>query len=343
MNLFIATYFPDKTTCADLIELYPTISFTKVSDFFKNFWTSAKNAVKPSAYKIYCVTGKKISSELERRLKEFEQGISYSYNDQEDFIIEHGKDSEKRYAGFFNTLGKPYFYIAECKKTKLVKKNVKGNERIFLREKGEIAAVICSVLRKFELDNGNTIKAWYICDLKVGENHRGEHLPTLLIKKGAWRVLQCRRGFGICVDKPNGEMSQSAKMGVQHSLFSRSLQTTPFNQYVLNAKQVTDHFNDIKKEMGKELAFISNEGIKDFQIVNKETGESHQQRLLHMKLSSKEQGMPKLGCDHRISVLKGSPLDTVLEEKGFQPTLTARFISYRMKSFDFSQISSAEI
>lgn len=97
---------------------------------------------------------------------------------------------------------------------------MKGNEKVFSREKGEIAAIICCVLRKFKLDNGNTIKAWYICDLKVGKNHRGEHLPTLLIKKGAWRVLQCRRGFGICVDEPNGEMSQSAKMSVQPRLSS---------------------------------------------------------------------------------------------------------------------------
>ncbi|MGL5626004.1 MAG: hypothetical protein ACRDDW_00605 [Candidatus Rhabdochlamydia sp.] len=343
MNLFEIPYFPAEITYADLSKLCPSVPFAKASNFFKNFWTSAKNAVKPSTYKISCVTGKKICVDLEKRLKEFEQGISYSYNDQENFIIEHGKDDKEGYTGFFNTLGKPYFYIAECKKTKLVKKNVKGNEKVFLRKKGEIAAVICCVLRKFKLHDGNTIKAWYVCDLKVGENHRGEHLPTSLIKKGAWRVLQCRRGFGICVDEPNGEMSQSAKIGVQHSLFSSSLGTTSFNQYVLNAKQVTDHFNDIKKETGKELAFTSNEGLKDFQIVNKETGESHPQQLLHMKLSSKEQGVPKLGYDHRISALKDSILDTALKKLGLQPTLTARFISYRMRDFDFSQISSAEI
>ena len=109
------------------------------------------------------------------------------------------------------------------------------------------------------------------------------------------------------------------------------------------AKQVTDHFNDIKKEMGKEIAFVSNEGIKDFQIINKETGESNQQRLLHMKLSSKEKGVPKLGYDHRISALKDSILDTALKKIGLQPTLTARFISYRMQGFDFSQITSTEI
>jgi hypothetical protein len=49
------------------------------------------------------------------------------------------------------------------------------------------------------------------------------------------------------------------------------------------------------------------------------------------------------GYDHRISALKDSILDTALKKLGLQPTLTARFISYRMRDFDFSQISSAEI
>lgn len=342
MNLLELPFFPNKTTYADLSRLHPSISFTKVSDFFKNFWTSAKNAVKSSDYKISCVTGE-ISSDWMKRLKEFEQGISYSYNDQEDFIIEHGKDKEGGYDDFFKTLGKPYFYIAECKKDREITKIVKGEEQIFLRKKGEIAAVICGVLRKFTLPNGKAIKAWYICDLKVGKNHRGEHLPTLLIKKGAWRIFQCNRGFGICIDEPNGQMSQSAKIGAQHSLFSKSTKTTSFNQYVLSEKQVIDHSNDIKKDTGKEITFTSNEGIKDFKIIHKETGESYQQQLLHMKLSSEGQGMPKPGYDHRISAIKDSALDVTLKRIGLKPSISARFISYRMRDFDFSQITSAEI
>jgi hypothetical protein len=312
-----------------------------VSNFFRDFLASAKNLVK-SDYKISCVAGKKISLDLEERLKKFEQGISYSSNEQENLKIAHGSNRTYGYNGFFNALGKSYFYIAECQKTQEITKIVNGQKKTFPRKKGEIAAVICCVLREFKLPNGNAIKAWYVCDLKVGENYRGEHLSTSLIKKGSWRVLQCRRGFAICVDEPNGQMSKSAEIGMQHSLFSGLLQVTPFNRYDLSAEQVIDHADDIKKDRGKKISFISNEGIKDYQIVNKETGESCNKALLHMKLSAEKNGMPKPGYMHRISAIKDSALDVTLKKTGSKP-ISARFISFRMQEFDFSQISSNEI
>ncbi len=332
---------------------YPSICSKRISTCFRNAQASLRNAFTPSEYKISCFTSKEISLDLTKRLKEFEQGIYYPYNDQKIFKTEHGKDNAKGYCGFFNALsesGGSFLYVAECKKNKTVTKIIKGEEKNFFRKKREIAATGCCVLRTLKTRDGNSIKAWYICDLKVGKNHRGEHLPTSLIKKAAWRFLQCRRGFGVCIDEPDGKMSKSARIGMQRSLFSGLLKATHFNQYRLSGKQVRDHHEDIRKvfcesRFMKEkegLSFASNEGLKDDQLVDKKTGESKPMKLLHAKPGPIEQGELQEGYDHVFSAVKGTLLDTCLQ-KIAKPSLTGRYISFGMKEVDFNQITSAEI
>lgn len=329
----------------------PSISFKRVSAFFRNARV-VRNAIGSSEYKISCFTSKKISLDLTKRLKEFEQEIYYSYSDQ-CFKIEHGKDNAKGYCSFFDSLnesGKSFFYVAECKKNKTVTKIIEGEEKTFFRKKREIAAIGCCVLRTLKTHNGNSIKAWYVCDLKVGKNHRGEHLPTSLIKRAAWRFLQCRRGFGICMDEPDGRMSKSAQISMQSSLFSGLLKAKHFNQYRLNAKQVRDHHEGIRRVFCKSrfmkekevLSFVSNKGLKDYQLVDKKTGGSRPMRLLHAKPGLRGQDMPQEGYDHVFSAVKGTPLDTYLQ-KIAKPSLTGRYISFGMKEVDFNQITSAEI
>lgn len=330
----------------------PSISFKRISAFFRNAKVSVRN-IFASEYKISCFTSKEIflNLDLTKRLKEFEQEIYYK--DQEVFKIEHGKDNAKGYCGFFNTLsesGRSFFYVAECKKNKTVTKVIKGEEKTFFRKKREIAAIGCCVLRTLKTRNGNSIKAWYICDLKVAENHRGEHLPTSLIKKAAWRFLQCRRGFGICIDEPDGKMSKSAQIGMQRSLFSGLLKATHFNQYKLSAKQIRDHHEDIRRvfcesrfmKENEDLIFVSNEGLKDFQLIDIKTGGSKRMKLLDAKPGLIEQGEPQEGYEHVFSAVNGTFLDTNLR-KIAEPSLTGRYISFAMKEVDFNQITSAEI
>ncbi|MGB7128669.1 MAG: hypothetical protein WBD50_06245 [Candidatus Rhabdochlamydia sp.] len=330
----------------------PSISFKRVSAFFRNARVVI-NAIGSSEYKISCFTSKEISLDLTKRLKEFEQEIYYPYNDQNFYKIEHGKDNAKGYCSFFDTLsesGRVFLYVAECKKNKKVTKIIKGEEKTFFRKKREIAAIGCCVLRTLKTHNGNSIKAWYVCDLKVGKNHRGEHLPTSLIKKAAWRFLQCRRGFGICMDEPDGGMSKSAQISMQRSLFSGLLKAKHFNQYRLNAKQIRDHHEGIRRIFCKSrfmkekevLSFVSNKGLKDYQLVDKKTGGSRPMRLLHAKPGLRGQDMPQEGYDHVFSAVKGTPLDTYLQ-KIAKPSLTGRYISFGMKEVDFNQVTSAEI
>ncbi|PWU14712.1 MAG: hypothetical protein C5B45_04005 [Chlamydiae bacterium] len=353
VNVYPLYSYNDPLYSSILRASYPSTSFKKVSAFFRNTQTSLKNAFTSSEYKISCFTSKEISLDLTKRLKEFEQGIYYPYNDQNFYKIEHGKDNAKGYCGFFDSLnesGRSFLYIAECKKNKKVTKIIKGEKKIFFRKKKEIAAVSCCILRTLKTHNGNSIKAWYVCDLKVGENHRGEHLPTSLIKKAAWRFLQCRRGFGICMDEPDGRMSKSAQISMQHSLFSSLLKAKHFNQYRLNAKQVRDHHESIRRVFCENrcmkekevLRFVSNEGLKDSQLVDKKTGESRPIKLLHAKPGLRGQDMPQEGYDHAFSAVKGTPLDIYLQ-KIAKPFLTGHYIGFGMKEVDFNQITSAEI
>lgn len=323
--------------------------------------TLLKHSLGLSNYHVSCITSKKLALQKEcaEELQKFEEEILYPYSEKEDLVIRHGQGSKYRYESFFTMLGKPYFYIVRHKKNKEVTKIVKGKKESFLRKKGEIAAVACCVLRKVQSMNGNFIRAWYICDLKVGKKYLGEHLPVLIMKQGMWRLLQCPRGFGICKDQPNGQMAKSASIMMQHGPFSGLLKVS-FNIYKFSATQIKQIENNLclqelqkvkqvfeKHKYIKEGRFIfsSNEGLKEYSIRDKETGLMQRQKILHAVLANMTKNRVKKerqGYEHMFFALKGTSLDVALEEVGKSDlTQSGLLVSFRMDP-NF-RITSAEI
>ena len=152
------------------------------------------------------------------------------------------------------------------------------------------------------------------------------------------------------MDEADGRISKSAQIGMRRSLFSGLLKATHFNQYRLSAKQIRDHHKDIKEvfcesrfmKEGESLSFVSNKGLKDYQLVDKKTGGSRPMKLLHAKPGPIAQNVLQDGYDHVFSAIKGTSLDTALQ-KVAEPALTGRYVSFGMEEVDFNQITSAEI
>jgi hypothetical protein len=321
-------------------------------------YTLLEHSLGLSNYQVSCITSKELQLQknLTEELQKFEEEILYPYSETEDLMIRHGRGNAYKYESFFCRLGKPYFYIARNKRNTEVTKTIKGKEETFLRQKGEIAAVACCVLRKIRSPNGNFIKTWYVCDLKVGKKYLGEHLPMLIMRKGMWRLLQCPRGFGICKNQPNGQTAKSARIVIRNSPFS-GLQKVPFTTYVFSAKQIqqmesnlgTKQFQEIERVFRKNryikngrFTFVSNEGAKEYYIRTKRTGQIRRQKMLHA-ITATGPVTAKEGYGHVFFALKGTSLDDALQKvgQGEPQTQSGILVSFRMdRRF---RISSAEI
>ena len=86
-----------------------------------------------------------------QHLKDFEGLFSYPFGDNR-FRIDHGND----YFSFFESLGKPYCFAA--------------------KENGKIVALCIAVLRKLPVNGNPSKNVWYLCDLKIHPNYRGQFI-----------------------------------------------------------------------------------------------------------------------------------------------------------------------
>jgi len=320
----------------------------KVYNFFKMIVLVIKNTLHLSNYKIISINTDKVSPELFKQLKKFEDSFTYPFSEQERFRIKHGTNGD--YFAFFKQLGKVHCYVAICKKDETIKKMIDGKEVIITRKKGEIAAVACGILRTLRTPNGKSIKAWYICDLKVKENYQGTHLPFMFMQKAAWRFFQCPRGFGICMNPQDGK-PKAAELWKKHAPISGS-NTQVLNLYTLDAEQAKKYKENIETLLrnhgymlkDEHLALHSTTGSKDYEIFNEETKEKKAWQLLHMRPSATEGYKPIKDGTHMISTYAGSPLDSELKDiLHLSPSSTAQFVSYGMKNFDPNLITSNQI
>ncbi len=319
----------------------------KIENFLKVIKVAIKSLLNLSNYKISHIDMKKIPPDLVEKLKQFEASFSYPFNDQERFRIEHGKNGD--YFSFFKSLGKVHYYVVTCKKDEKIITNINGKKEVFERKAGEIAAVGCAVLRKLKTPKGKTIKAWYVCDLKVGQKYQGEHIPVMLAQKAAWRLFQCPRGYGICMNPAQGQ-PKAAEIWRKHSPIKGS-HTKTFNLYALTEEEVNNHRKPIMAALiengylkkNEHLNFTSTNGHKDYQIFGDDEQKTRPWNLLHMTRNGvAENSEPKKDHIHMISAVKGSLLDKSLQLIT-KPASTAQIVSYGMENYDFNRITSSEI
>lgn len=114
-------------------------------------------------------------------LRDFAHNFQYPFG-QDSFVIDHGQN----YFTFFDRLGKPYIYIGE--------------------EDNKIIAMIIIVLRDIDLyGQGIKQKIWYICDLKIHPNFRGNYFVQKVVEivSAKYRYLSSKV-YGVSMNSLKG-------------------------------------------------------------------------------------------------------------------------------------------
>jgi len=303
--------------CSSLAKMVRT-----VCEACKVIWIIIKQWLSYSPYEIRELDLDRISPKMQQKLKDFERSFDYPLDRGKRFRILHGKGAGD-YFGFVRRLGSPKFYIAINKKNREITRQftIDGRpveKKVVLRA-GEIAGVGCGILREMSQPGGRSLKAWYICDLKVKDAYRGEHIPIRLFQKGFWRFFQCSRGYAICMNPGDGTVPKAARIWQRHGALSSN--TLALNLYNINAEHFAGSRGRIEQACQGQITFKSMTGIKEFEIFQEsDPAQTEEWRILHIQhglkgekeLSAAVSTDPKPGYDHLIAAVVGSALDRAL-------------------------------
>lgn len=126
-------------------------------------------------------------------LRRLEQSIRYPIADGADhFFIDHGE----HYHPFFSTMGHAHFLLA-----------LRGDEVV-----GSVAGVVRDVKVA-----GRTVRALYLCDLKVAAAERGRGLARRMLQHGLGQLLRrpalraCRMIYGAAMRGEKGDVMRTAR------------------------------------------------------------------------------------------------------------------------------------
>ena len=251
-----------------------------------------------------------------KELKQLESIMEYPYG-KDFFKIDHGKS----YFSFFKRLGLPYFNIALY------------NEKVI--------ACGCGIIRQIPYKN-KMKKSWYICDLKVHPEFRGQGIPARLFKKKLiYHFLKCPRGYTISMDPLQGP-NKVVKMIEKFPLFPlKKISSLHFFEFSKN--EVMTLKSDIENIINDTVSFKSLSGIKDIVLKSSNTPLP----LLHaqygsMADSSTSLQMPSEGR-YMFCAVDHSDLHHFFLHRNFQPSAKASILAYNMKFFDWNFILSSDI
>lgn len=300
-----------------------------ISTFIKLVCASLVQLFTPSPYTIIDIPISQTPQATALQLQAFEKEFVYPFSAEENFTIQHGLDGD--YFAFFKDLGTPYYTEAISK------------------DNQDLAGAVCCVERTLRTKQDQLLKAWYICDLKVGKKYQGTHLPIRFAQKiGLKRFLQCPRGFAIFMNPQVGEPRAASIFKKNFSL--PGTQSHTLHLYTLSAEQALAHKESIRKLFIKHgylkehesLGLVTTAGKKDYIINNTKTGQSYPWKLLHFKRNTQEFATQE-GGTHMLCAVKDSALDNDIQALIGTPSSTALILSYGMNDVDFNSLSSDEI
>ena len=190
-------------------------------------------------------------------LRALEDDIRYplTKDSAETFVIRHGES----YHSFFSDMGEPRFALA-----------VKGNS---------VVGVVTVVLRQASA-NGRTVRAAYVCDLKVAPSHRGQNLARDLFVRGLWlarrepRLFRWRLAYGVAMRGQKGDVMRSVRrlhparlggaMATLNIYFVPQARLAALDLEGAPAAPDASHVLDLSPEAG--LAPVSTHGKKDLLV-----------------------------------------------------------------------------
>lgn len=230
----------------------------------------------------------------------------------DQFRIDHGAD----YFRFFDRLGALAYYVAA--------------------DEGGVVAVGCGVLR----DLPGFGPAWYVGDLKVRPERRGEHVPLRMLAAAfPAEYPRCRRGYGISMDPPEGE-NRVLRIFRRFPLVPLSHAAT-LEIFSFDAEAMRRVESLVRAQRGP-LRYLSLRGTKD--LVLESTGAPLP--LVHVQhgpLGAEGEQQPTDGAVHMLAVPRGDALGEELRAAGHAPGATATVIAHRMDGYDWRRVLTSEI
>lgn len=229
---------------------------------------------------------------LSSKIKKMEKNIYYPLGD-DAFKIDHGED----YFRFFERLGDLHYWCV-----------IKGDELI---------AVAAGILR--EIDGQ---KAWYLCDLKVKKNYRGQGIPKkIFLKAFLYNVIHHRvfRAYAVSMNDNNGKTPYKKIKKATCNLLDGSKQ---LNIYTLTKEQCDDYIKS------NNFYLTETNGMKD--LILKST--NSKMSLFHLTKNQKLKTLAQIKDDSVImlSAFKGSELDKGLKNSGAIHNSDATVLTFRM-------------
>lgn len=248
-------------------------------------------------------------------IAKLEAGARYPLG-ADHFRLDHGKD----YFAFFDRLGDVAYYVAVTD--------------------GEVVAVGCGMLRTLPFTLG-VQPAWYIGDLKVRPDHRGQHIPLRMMAAAfAPEYARCPRGYGISMNPARGD-NRVVRLIARFPIAPMRLAAT-LDIFSLDGPQARAAMPAIAHHRGS-THFLSLSGIKE--IVLESSGCTLP--LLHAQFGPladpAAHHRPTDGATHMLCAPRGDALALALAEQGFQATASASVIALRMGDYDWRNILTSEI
>jgi hypothetical protein len=247
-------------------------------------------------------------------LEALEMRASYPLG-SDTFRISHGKD----YFAFFERLGDVRYYAWE--------------------NDGQLVAVGCGVLRK------NPAR-WYLADVKVRADFRGQHLPIAMLKRAFFQNwLRCGKGYAVAMNPADGSEPKSARL-LQHFGWIPPSLISSFQLHIYSAD--VDKMRSVLPLVTQQSGlgrphFVSLKGVKDLIFESTKQPLS----LLHAKFGDSVDERtfrePQKGSTHMWCCPAQSPLAAALSQVGEAPSATATVLQHRLGGFDWRRLDTSEI
>lgn len=251
-------------------------------------------------------------------LEALEQHSVYPLGD-DAFRISHGAD----YFAFFERLGELTYYAME--------------------HEGRLIGVGGGILQREE---DGLPRRWYVADVKVHPDFRGQHVLVGMLTRGFWPCyLQCRRGYAIAMDPPDGRVPPAVR-SLRHYSWLPRFGTELLGLALFTAEQAEmEALLPLLRELrpGRRARFLSTTGIKD--LVLESTKQPYP--LLHISFSDRPAPRvyesPQPGHAHMWCLPRAHPLVARLAQRGVRPSATATVIKHRLPTLDGTTIDTSEI
>jgi hypothetical protein len=261
-------------------------------------------------FKFFRITRDNIH-QWQQQLEQLERAFSYPLG-SDSFTIDHGSD----YLRFFERVGRAHIFACA--------------------HQDRLAAVGAGVI-------SHRLGAWYLCDVKVHPDFRGNRLPLKLFRRyflGCY--LKSQRGYALTMEDQGGRTNPITKI-------MESLPWTPLKR----GCRILFFYEDLERTLSAikimqatrpGIRFSTLQGIKD--LVLKSSGQPI--KLLHMEWGKDtDQNIhlrePQQGSLHMWAIQDDSPLIAQLAGENIMPQASGHIFHHRLQSVDWNMLRTSEL